>query len=359
MASVLAHEISHVTQRHILRSFENYQRLTVPRTAALIAGALLGIASPAAAQAALFSVQAGTVQSQIDYTRAHEAEADSIGMQNLVAAGFDPAGMPSFFEKLQKASRFYGGDAVPEFLRTHPVTTDRVAEARGRASKYQVTASHRDPLQFHLIKEKLRVMGTSDVSDLIAYYNSVMPKYKGLHLDAARYGYAMTLLRMGSYTEARNQLKILLDKERERLAYQLLLAEIELAVGNTATALNIYEDFQRLYPDDAALTLNQVHVLLNLSRPKDAEAYLLTQLELGQNLSAVYKLMARTKEQMGQISQSHSWFAEYYFAAGRLKAAADQLRLAEHTAGQDEYQRAKIASRLRQVELALAQMEQK
>jgi predicted Zn-dependent protease len=69
--------------------------------------------------------------------------------------------------------------------------------------------------------------------------------------------------------------------------------------------------------------------------------------------------MARTKEQMGQISQSHSWFAEYYFAAGRLKAAADQLRLAEHTAGQDEYQRAKIASRLRQVELALAQMEQK
>jgi predicted Zn-dependent protease len=123
LASVMSHEIAHITQRHILRSFENSKRMTIPRTAAMIAAALLGAADPKAGSAAIMAVQAGSIQSQIDYTRANEAEADNIGMQTLVKSGFNPDAMPSFFEKLQQASRFYGGDAIPEFLRTHPVTT--------------------------------------------------------------------------------------------------------------------------------------------------------------------------------------------------------------------------------------------
>jgi predicted Zn-dependent protease len=138
LASVMAHEIAHITQRHILRSFERHKRMTIPRTAAMIAAALLGAADPKAGSAAMMAVQAGDIQSQLDYSRAHEAEADNIGMQTLVAAGFDPEAMPSFFEKLQQASRYYGGDTVPEFLRTHPVTTSRIADAKGRAVQYEV-----------------------------------------------------------------------------------------------------------------------------------------------------------------------------------------------------------------------------
>lgn len=358
LASVMAHEISHITQRHILRSFERHKRMTIPRTAAMIAAALLGAADPRAGQAAMMAVQAGDIQSMLDYTRAHEREADNLGMQTLVASGFNASAMPSFFEKLQQAGRYYGGDAVPEFLRTHPVTSSRIAEARGRAANYQTQPQLADDKQFYLIKEKLRVMTTKDGDDLLKHYESAMSRENTKNPDAVRYGYALALLKRGQHTSAREALQPLLDKERDRLAYQLALADIEMSVGRVDTALQIYEDNQRLYPDDRALTLNQVQALLRTGRPHEADNLLQTQLELGERSGQVFKLLAQAKEQMGQTSQSHSWLAEYYYQSGLLKAAADQLRLAADTAGRDEYQRARVASRLREVENALAQMEQ-
>lgn len=358
LASVMAHEISHITQRHILRSFERHKRMTIPRTAAMIAAALLGAADPRAGQAAMMAVQAGDIQSMLDYTRAHEREADNLGMQTLVASGFNADAMPSFFEKLQQAGRYYGGDAVPEFLRTHPVTTSRIAEARGRAANYQTQPQLADDLQFYLIKEKLRVMTTKDSDDLLKHYESTMSRGETKHPDAVRYGYALALLKRGQHTSAREALQPLLDKDRDRLAYQLALADIEMSVGRVETALQIYEDNQRLYPDDRALTMNQVQALLRTGRPHEADNLLQTQLELGESSGQVFKMLAQAKEAMGQTSQSHSWLAEYYYQSGLLKAAADQLRLAADTAGRDEYQRARVASRLREVENALAQMEQ-
>ncbi|WP_438971562.1 M48 family metalloprotease [Methylophaga sp.] len=358
LASVMAHEIAHITQRHILRSFERYKRMTIPRTAAMIAAALLGAADPRAGSAAILAVQAGDIQSQIDYTRAHESEADNLGMQTLVQAGFDPNAMPSFFEKLQQASRYYGGDSVPEFLRTHPVTLSRIADARGRAVKYQKQQQLSDGLQFYLMKEKLRVMTTDDSSKLLNHYEQVLSLDNDKNKDPARYGYALALLKSGQHTRARSTLQPLLEKDHDRLAYQLALADIEMAVGRVSTALAIYEEFQRLYPDDQALSMNHVHALLRNGRPQEAANLLQTQLDLGENSRDVYKLMAQAKGDMGQKSQAHTWLAEYYYRSGLLKAAADQLRLAADAAGNDEYQRAKIASRLREVENALAQMEQ-
>lgn len=358
LASVMAHEIAHITQRHILRSFERHKRMTVPRTAAMIAAALLGIADPRAGQAAILAVQGGDIQSMLDYSRAHESEADNLGMQTLVASGFDPHAMPSFFEKLQQASRYYGGDSVPEFLRTHPVTLSRIADARGRAVNYQKQQQPSDELQFYLIREKLRVMMADKSSDLLKHYEHVLAEESNKNKDPLHYGYALALLKAGQHTKARATLQPLLDKDRDRLAYQLALADIELAVGRVSTALSIYEENQRLYPDDKALSMKQVHALLRTGRPQEAANLLQTQLDLGENSRDVFKLMAQAKGDMGQKSQAHTWLAEYYYRSGLLKAAADQLRLAAEAAGYDEYQRAKIASRLREVEKALAQMEQ-
>lgn len=358
LASVMAHEIAHITQRHILRSFEQYKRMTIPRTAALIAAALLGAADPKAGSAAMMAVQAGDIQSRLNFTRANEAEADNLGMHTLVASGFDPNAMPSFFEKLQQAGRYYGGDSVPEFLRTHPVTTSRIADSKGRAARLKVERHALDPLRFYLIKEKLRVMMTDEPADLLQHYKAAMSRDDATNKEAVRYGYALALLKSGQQTAAREALQPLLDKDRDRLAYQLALADIELAVGRVDAAMSIYEDNQRLYPDDQALTMKQVQALLNNSRPHDADRLLQMQLELGENSRQVYQLLAQAKGQMGQRSQSHSYLAEYYYRSGQLKAAADQLKLAAEAAGQDEYQRAKIASRLRQVEESLARMEQ-
>ncbi|MCG8378518.1 MAG: M48 family metalloprotease, partial [Proteobacteria bacterium] len=134
VAAVMAHEIAHVTQRHLARLYEELNRYSVPTTAAIVGAILVGIANPQAGAAALAGIQGLSVQNQINFTRGNEEEADRIGIQTLVRAGYDPNGMPDFFLKLQQLSRF--NPSVPEFLRTHPLTTSRIADSKARAESY-------------------------------------------------------------------------------------------------------------------------------------------------------------------------------------------------------------------------------
>lgn len=358
VASVMAHEIAHVTQRHILRSFEQRERMSLPMTIAMVAGALLGAYDPSMGQAAIMAVQAGGVQMQLDFSRSNEAEADNLGMQMLVKSGFDPHAMPAFFERLQQASRYYGGAEVPEFLRTHPVTTSRIADARGRAERYTQITQLRDTLRFYLMREKLRVLTANNLSELLRDYQNRLDDDDG-NPDVARYGYVRALMADNNHNRAREELRPLLEKDPDRLIYQITRADIEIASGNTLAALDIYQEFQRLYPDDMALTTKQVSVLLRLDRPREAVNLLKRQLNVGENAPEIYRLMARAREQMGQKGQSHAAMAEYYYQLGRLEMAADQLRIAaDHTRG-DEFELAKITSRLRQLEEAINLMNER
>lgn len=358
MASVMAHEIAHVTQRHLVRSYEQSQQRSLPSTIAMIGAALLAIANPEAGMAGLMAVQAGGVQAQINFTRSNEKEADNIGMLTLVNSGFDAQAMPAFFERLQQSSRFYTGNAVPEFLRTHPVTTSRIAEARGRAVTYPVERQLSDTLQFYLIREKLRVMGSTDLAQLIQYYASSLESGNNVNQTATRYGYSLALSSIGNYSQARAVLQPLIDQDEDRLSYQLALADLEIGLGQMSIALAIYQENQKLYPDDRALTINQVEALLLADLPKQASNLLFKQLQIGGPSRKLYKLLAQAKGDLGLKSQAHSWLAEYYYISGRFEQAADQLRLAADFATGDEYQLAKISSRLRDVEITLAQMKE-
>ncbi len=357
MASVLAHEIAHITQRHLLRSFEKSKQVNLATSVGLIAAVLLGVADPSAGTAALMAVQAGGVQAQLNFTRVHESEADNLGMQTLVRSGFDAQAMPAFFERLQQTSRYYGGDSVPDFLRTHPVTTERIADARGRAVTYPLKRQLSDTLQFYLMREKLRVITDDNLTELIRYYANALKTGSSLNEAATRYGYSLALMMQGNYTQARKELQMLIENDEDRLSYKLALAKIEVAVGRYSAALVIYNDSQRLYPDDYALTLEQVSAFLQVNRPEQAATLLLRQIELGAPSQQVYKLLAQAKEDLGEKSEAHSWLAEYYYASGQLGLAADQLRLAARFAKNNEFQLAKINSKLRKVEVALEQME--
>jgi len=358
VASVLAHEIAHVTQRHLLRSFEKSQQMSIPMTVAMIAAALLGAADPAIGSAAIMAVQAGGVQSQLNFTRTNESEADNLGMHTLVRSGFDALAMPTFFERLQQASRFYSANNIPEFLRTHPVTTSRIADARGRAVRYPLVRQASDTLQFYLMREKLRVMGSTNLTQLVAYYSHALKTGNSLNKTATQYGYSLALAAAGNYSVARQILSELIEQDDDRLSYQLALANIEIAVGRLSAALEIFDESQKLYPDDYALSLEQVSALLQANLPEEAAQILLRQLELGMPSQQLYELLAQAQGEMGHKSQSHSWLAEYYYISGRLEAAADQLRIAAGFAKGDEYQLSKISSRLREIEIILAQMEE-
>ena len=357
LASVLAHEIAHVTQRHLLRSVEKHNQSGIPRAAALLGAALLAAVDPQAGVAALTVVQASAVQAQIDHTRAHEAEADNLGMLNLVRSGFDAQAMPTFFERLQQTSRFYTGNKVPEFLRTHPVTTSRIAEARGRAVTYQERSQRRDDLPFYLMREKLRVMTTSNLIALRQHYVNTIKKGNNRNTIATRYGYGLVLSEMGEYSKARKAIKALISEDKERLTYQLALADIEKANGRLSEALTIYKVNQKLYPNDHALSVEQAIALLQARDPAQASALLLVQLEAGRGSGQLYKLLAQAQGDLGKTSDAHGWLGEYYYSAGRFEQSEEQFKLAVKSARGDQYQLAKLNSRLREVEATQVLME--
>jgi len=356
LASVLSHEIAHITQRHLLRNYERSQNLDIPMTVAMIAAALLGAVDPQAGLAAVMAVQAGGVQGQIDFTRSNEKEADNIGMLTLIRSGFDAQAMPRFFERLQHEGRFYTGNAVPEFLRTHPVTINRIAEARGRAASYPVIKQNRDTLLFYLMRERLRVLMSDDVHDLVQNYAETIMSGRSVNITASKYGYSLALAASGKHLRAKEILQDLIKNDSDRLTYQLALAKVEISLDSLSTALKIYKANQEIYPDDQALTLNQVKALLKAHLPKEAERLLNRQIDFGMRSPELYKLLSQANADMGQRSQSHQWMAEYYYVSGHLSLAADQLYSAMKAAGNNEYQLAKISARLNQIETIISRV---
>jgi len=132
LAGVMAHEIAHVTQKHLARMISGSQYPGMIASIAALAIAILASRSnPQAGSAVMAATQAGMIQAQLNFTRKHEKEADRVGFDMLVKAGFDPHGMASFFERMQHASRYHESGA-PSFLRTHPVTFERIADIQNR-----------------------------------------------------------------------------------------------------------------------------------------------------------------------------------------------------------------------------------
>jgi predicted Zn-dependent protease len=175
LAGVLAHEVAHVTQRHIARSIQNQGRASLVSTAAMLAAILLGAVGGGGSNATMGAISAAqgmAAQSQINFTRENEYEADRVGIGIMAQAGFDPSGMPKFFETMGRRTQL-GPDQIPEMLRTHPVTSARIAESKSRAAQYPVIEAH-DSLSYALMKERLRVLATPAGQDPRDYYASTI-----------------------------------------------------------------------------------------------------------------------------------------------------------------------------------------
>ncbi|MFZ9708959.1 MAG: M48 family metalloprotease, partial [Steroidobacteraceae bacterium] len=234
LASVLAHEIAHVTQRHIARSIQAQGRQGIAAAAALLASVLVGMAtgSSDAVQAGIAIAQGTSLQQQINFTRANEYEADRVGISFLAAAGFDPQGMPDFFETLSRRSGL-AGSALPEFLRTHPVTTNRIAETRDRAAQLPPTRRE-ESIAYAFVRERVRVLGAPDDGDLTGYYASLVERAP---LNAAqRYGEALARLGNGDRERAASALVELAAAQPDSPLLQAALGQALLVAGQTVLA---------------------------------------------------------------------------------------------------------------------------
>jgi len=357
LASVLSHELAHVTQHHLVRSFEAANKLSVPTAAAVIAAIILGARNPQAAEALLAAGIAGNAQSQLSFSRQHEQEADRIGIETLFQAGFDPRAMPAFFERLQQASRFVESGA-PEFLSTHPVTLSRVADSRNRAEQFQFKQVA-DSVEYQLMRARLQYLADTQKSDLRAkFYERNLASGKFRSELAARYAYALALIDNNDHAAARAQIVELLRRDKERVPYFMAQAQIEIHSGNTKQAMEILQHALQLYPHDTPLTLQMSELLINSGSAQQAHALLLNQGRFESDNPAYYQLLARSAERLNDQREAHEALAEYHYLFGRTALAVEHLQTALRQPNTSFYMKSRVEARLKVLQDELRPLQQ-
>ena len=353
LASVLAHEIGHLTQRHIARRIEAVNKMSLPSTAAFLAAILIGTQNSELGQAALAATQAGSVQAQINFTRGNEEEADRVGVQTLARAGFDPRSMPGFFERLQKSSRYIGA-SVPEFLRTHPVDESRIADTRNRAEQYPYRQVS-DNLNYHLVRAKLRVLKEANPKQTVQRFAAALKSGQYRNAAAEHYGYALALLANGEYAAARTELNTLLATDKERIAYINALAQVDLADKRVPQALRAYADALQLLPGNPVLTLNYSRALLQAGQAGQAQRLLADYIRRRPPDPMLYKLLADAEIAAGQTAAAHQALAEHYYLNGQTGAAVEQLQAGIKAPDSDFYRSSQMEARLKQLQAEMAE----
>jgi predicted Zn-dependent protease len=347
LASVLAHEITHVTQRHIARLLSQQQQMQLPTMAAMVAAILLGNSRPDLAAGAAAAAGAGNVQAQIRYTRSYEQEADRIGFQRLVAAGFDPQGMPEFFQKMQRYTRLSDDGTVPTYLRDHPVTTERIADAENRA-EHVPYRQHADSVEFGLVRAKLRAQ-TGDAGDQVTYFRDALRDRRYVSEAAARYGLAVALLRAGRGVDAAAQLAALRGLHVASWMIEGLAARVRQAQGDGEGALAILRAGLSRYPNNRPLSYAYVEALQDAGRNQEALGALFGPLRQYPRDEHLHMLLAKTYAALGKRLLQHQAQAEVYVLQGSLPQAIEQLQLAQSAGDGDFYQLSAVDARLREL----------
>jgi predicted Zn-dependent protease len=351
LAGVMAHEISHVTQRHMARTYEAASKFSLPMMAAMIGAMALGIANPGAGQAAMAIISGLGTQYQINFTRDNEEEADRIGMQLLARAGFDPRGMPGFFTKLQQASRYYGRNA-PEFLQTHPLTTTRIADTISRAESYP-PVNHQNSEGYKLVRAKLKADSYESPREAVRFFKERLETGGYPDRAAARYGYAIALTNAGDFVTARSQLQILIAEDGENVAYLMAAARLESAQRNFSAAVSLYSEAHNLYTDYRPLVYGYARALLDAKHPQQARSLLVQYGRKHEPDIAYYDLLSQAEAQTNSPAEAGIAKAEYYYLSGDTKLAIERLKFAQHQTTLDYYQQERVKARLLQLEYEL------
>jgi predicted Zn-dependent protease len=345
LAAVIAHEIAHVTQRHLMRAFEDQQRMSMPTAALMIAAAILGAQVDAqAGAAALAGVQAAAIQRRINFTRDNEKEADRIGISTLASAGFDPFAMPGFFERLSRATRIQESDA-PELLRTHPVSTSRTADALGRAESY----GHRqrpDDLRYHLTRADLRQRRSGNPEKAIAEFRATLASGRHRSEPAERYGLALALARGGQVAAATKLAGELLGEHPNQAELLVLDARLKVRAGRAGEAADALRTHIGLRPDNVPLRIAYAEALMAAGRPAQALETLEDLARRKPGRPEVYQLLSDAAGKSGRRLATHRYRAEYLYATGDLEPAIRQLEVALRQRDAEYYEASQVEARL-------------
>ncbi len=343
LAGVLAHEVAHVTQRHIARAIHASQRQSILSTAIMLGAVLAGAAGAGsdAVQGAMAVAQGTQAQQQINFTRSNEYEADRVGIDALAEAGFDPVGMATFFEVISRSTRPVEA-RVPEFLRTHPVGAARISEARSRARSY-APVLREDTHNYGITRARLSVAGIETPEAAVARYES--QPYE-LQTDSARYARALAYQRAGRFDDAARIFEDLLSRDQQVIAYHIGLAQAQLGLERNGASRSTYERAMELFPRNVPLVIAYAEALLQLGEPAKAHTILLDLLNNVPPTPEQVRLIARAAIAAGDEAEAHYYMAEYRFMVGDLVGGVSFLQRALKLPDLQEIQRARFEARI-------------
>ena len=382
VAGVLAHEISHVTQRHVLRAVERAKRDQLPIMMAMLGAIVAAQSSNSrnsgdAITAAVVGSQALAAQRQIDYTRSNEAEADRVGIQTLYRSGYDVNGMANFFERMARATRGNsGGYTMPAYLQSHPVTTIRISEARDRADRLRkerprLTTSTRQPISpllpanlstgdsggvpalpptmFPWARERLRVLSADSAVAAMREYKVLTDAAGGKTTESQRYGLALAQMRAGYPAAAEPALATLALAHPDNLFVALALAENAAVAKNPTLSRQRFDDLLRRFPQDRAVSVSYAQSLNDLGTSDAghrAQAILRPLLSSSSDDPLFQKNFGRASELAGDLPRATEAYAESAYLNGRAEDALSQLNGLLKRDDIDYVQRARVEARI-------------
>lgn len=356
LASVMAHETAHVTQHHIARAIRAQSQQSLATAAALIAGILLGAAGGGqATEGAIAAAEGMAAQQQINTIRDNEFEADRVGIGFLAGAGYDPTAMATFFETM---SRHEGLAAtyIPAMLIDHPVTTDRIAEARSRAAQFPVHPVH-DSQGYALIRERVRVLTATGDTDLAAQYAQKIEH--GEDTLANRYGEALALTNGAHPEEAVKLLQPLVQQHQGQTLLYCALGQAQAKAGHMSEALATFKHAEQLFPRNVPVTVRYAQTLMAANRAAEAHNLLLDLFNNVQPTPEQIRLTANAASAANDPGDAYYYMGEYQIASGNLVLAAQQLQLALASPHLSSIQRARYQARLDEVRDYLASLKKR
>ncbi|MGZ5063182.1 MAG: M48 family metalloprotease [Usitatibacter sp.] len=365
LAGVLGHETAHVLQKHQARMVHGASRTQWTSLAALALAVLAarggGSQGGQVTEAAVATAGALQMQTQLDYTRDHEREADRVGLTLLERAGFDPSGMVTFFSRLLRANRLNEFKGMPSYLRTHPLTTERIADMQDRLQGVGIKMVP-DSFEYRLARAKLRAMSGS-ATEAVTLFRTALEDQSVMRPREDVYGLAYALRRARDFEGAWKTLEPIRGGQAEarRLpvlgvalpphpAFELLAAQLKADMHQEDEALSIYRAALRANPHHRGLAYGYVELLLQMGRIDEALADLEERLRYSQDDWRMHELQARAYARSNRPIAQHRAQAEAYYRRGNLAAAVDQLELAvKQTRGSNFYELSIAESRLREL----------
>ncbi len=349
LAGVLAHETAHVLQRHQARMAHGQRGGQWTSLAALALAILAGRSGSSQSgqitEAAVAAAGALQIQNQLDYTREHEREADRVGLTLLERAGFDTRAMATFFERLLRANRLNELKGAPSYLRTHPLTTERIADMQDRVDRMPAKMVP-DSFEYRIARARLRAAAGSP-AEAVALHRTMLADKTVVRPREDVYGLALSLRRARDFEGAWKALEPLRAAPSTHPAFEILAGTLLADMKRLDEAAAVYQRALRSYPGNRALAYAYLDLLLQNGRYREALADLEERLRLMQDDARLYEFQARAFEASGKRLSQHRAQAEAYYRRGNLAAAVDQLEIAVKVRASDFYEMSIAESRLR------------